>query len=294
MDLERESDPYSAPRAEPSARINATTDLEREQERLTYRLCRLGFAILSMALIVACLSTMISLPRHFGARGFMPWLQHSAWWQWVDAPVVWGSLIGTYLLWGRWSDPGWQRRAGLLVVMGSVDAVLWLLEHGADLGLGTDEVGHLWLRHNVGQALGWAEFALIASLSCEVLVHLGVSQAAETGRATRSLAATGAVVWMLYFYMMTDWSRWPLGWQRPTLPCLLLDLGSTMIWTITLIQVTALAVAATRQCTDVLAEMDREDAENDPLKSASERNIRSLPGFEGALSDREPPDYAKG
>ena len=55
----------------------------------------------------------------------------------------------------------------------------------------------------------------------------------------------------------------------PAPPCrgLLLDLGSTMIWTITLIQVTALTIAATRQCAAVLAEMDREDDENDPSKS---------------------------
>ena len=31
--------------------------------------------------------------------------------------MVWGCLIGTYLLWGRWSQLGWQRRVGLLIVM---------------------------------------------------------------------------------------------------------------------------------------------------------------------------------
>lgn len=249
-------------------------DNERDQARLTYRYCRAGFAILSFALLLACLTTLLGLPRHFGGRAFLPWLQHTTWWHWVDAPIVWGCLVGSYLLWGRWDDPGWQRRTGLLVAMGTADAVLWLIDHGQDLGLRTGELGHLWVRHNLGRALGWAEFALLASLACEVMVHLGVEPAAETGRATRSLAATGAAVWMLLFCQTTNWrGGWPLVWKPfNTIETLLLDLGSTMIWTITLIQVTALTMATTRQCSGVLAEMEREDAENDPLRPRWERD----------------------
>jgi hypothetical protein len=258
---------------------------ERDRERTTYQLCRLGFGILSAALVLACVSTLLSLPRHFGGRAFLPWLQASAVWYWIDAPIVWGSLIGSYLLWARWNDPSWQRRSGLLVVMGATDAVLWLIEHGQDLGLSTGEFGHLWLRHNLGQALGWAEFALIASLACDVMRHLGVGPAAETGRATRSLAATGAAVFMLYFCQMTAWHRgWPLEWRRfNTLESLLLDLGSTMIWTITLIQVTALTIATTRQCSEVIAEIDRETLLNDPLR----------PEWERVESSRTTPSAAK-
>jgi hypothetical protein len=262
-------------------------DQEREHERQTYRLCRLGFAILSFALGIACVTSLLSLPRLFGGRGFLPQLHSAEWSVWVEAPVVWGCLIGTYLLWGRWNDPGWQRRAGLLVLMGCVDAVLWMIENGQALGLGTEQVGHLWLRENLAQALGWAEFALIASLSCEVMVHLGVEQADETGKATRSLATTGAIVFMILFCMMTDWRRWPLGIRRLTLPALLLHLGSTMIWTITLIQVTALSIAAARQCSAVLTDMEREDAENDLLRSPSEQSSGSFPGGGGPWDDGE-------
>ena len=98
---------------------------EREQERQTYRLCRLGFAILSFALVIACLSTLLTLLALLGGRPLVPLLQNSPLWKWVDAPIVWGSLVGTYLLWGRWDNPSWQRRSGLLVVMGVVDVVLW-------------------------------------------------------------------------------------------------------------------------------------------------------------------------
>lgn len=247
---------------------------DREKERQTYQLCRLGFGFLSFALVVACVSTILSLPRQFGVRGFLPWLLKSPFWSWVDAPIIWGSLIGAYLLWGRWDDRSWQRRSGLFLVMCIVDAVLWLIEHGQQLGLRTGDIGHFWMRNNLGQALGWAEFALIASLACEVMVHLGIDPAVETGRATRSLAATGAAVYMLLFCQTTDWQRgWPLEPRGVlTIDALLLDLGSTMIWTITLIQVTALAIAATKQCAAVLVEIDREESLNDPLRPAWERD----------------------
>ena len=245
---------------------------DRDQERLTYQLTRLGFGILAGALMLACLTTMLSLPRQFGGRPFFPWLQNSTLWPWIDTPIVGGSLVGSYLIRGRWNHAGWQRRGGLLVVMGAVDAVLWLIEHGQDLGLRTEDVGHLWLRHNLGQALGWAEFALLASLSCELMVHLGVEPAAETGKATRSLAATGAGVYLLLFWQRTDWQAgWPLGIRRPDINSLMLDLGTTMIWTICLIQVTALTLAAARQCSVVLVEMEREDARADPFGPVPEK-----------------------
>ena len=100
--------------------------------------------------------------------------------------------------------------------------------------------------HRPGARLG--RVRVDRSLSCEILVHLGLPQAAETGKATRSLAGTGAIVWMLFFCEVTNWHVWPLAIGRFSLASLLLMLGSTMIFTITLIQVTALTIATTRQC----------------------------------------------
>lgn len=254
-------------------------DEQAEQERLTYSICRIGFLFLSVGLAVACVISVVTLPRQFGARPFLPWLVRSRAWAWADTPVVWFTMLGSYLLWGRWQERGWQRRTGLLCVMSMVDVILWFLDHGQDLGLRFGDVGHHWLRIHLGQALGWAEFALLAGLSSEVMVHLGVSQAAETGRATRSLSATGAAVWMLLFLQQTDWSRWPLEFRRFfPLEAVLLDLGSTMIWTITLLQVTALTMAATRQCNEVLDELRREAELAGEYRSASEDAVALLTG----------------
>jgi hypothetical protein len=261
--------------------METETETARERERLTYQLCRLGFGLLSVALVLACLETFLDLPRQFGGRPLLPWLMHTSAWHWLDVPIVWGSLIGTYFLWGRWNDPSWQRRTGLLLVMSMVDAILWGVRHAEELGLGLGDADHLWLRIHLGQALGWAEFALMASLSCDVMVHLGVVQAAETGRATRSLATTGASIWMALFLLRTDWAKgWPLQFRhnRFFFHGLLLDLGWNMIWTITLIQVTALAIAAARQCSAVLAEMALEDQQLDVFKPRSEDDFGIVSG----------------
>jgi hypothetical protein len=77
---------------------------------------------------------------------------------------------------------------------------------------------------------------------------------------------------MLLFCQRTDWNRgWPLqGPRRASIEAKLLDLGSTMIWTITLIQVTALTIAATRETSRTLSEMDRDDRQEDLFRSPSE------------------------
>ena len=61
-----------------------------------------------------------------------------------------------------------------------------------------------------------------------------------------------------------------------------------MIWTITLIQVTALTIAATRQTTRVLAEMDagRSGARPAPSPSESDLNLTPrIPGYSGGEMD---------
>ena len=108
--------------------------------------------MLSGALVLACLTSLLALSVPFGGLPLLLWLKNMAWWRWHDAPVVWGTLVGSYLLWGRWKERGWQRRAGLLLLMCGVDLALWFLDHMQHLGLYEGEVGHQWLRNQIGQA----------------------------------------------------------------------------------------------------------------------------------------------
>jgi hypothetical protein len=248
-------------------------DIEREQHRKTYQLCRLGFMILAGALILACFDSVLSLFGIFEqGPGLLSWIHGTAWYQWVDTPIIWGCVIGAILLWGRWDHPSWQRRAGLFLMMNVVDMGLWLMNRGDAMGARVGDFGHDWLRESMGYALAWGEFALISSLSCDYLVHLGVEHARDSDKSTRSMAATGAMLWLLSFCQRTNWrAGWPL--QRlhiRGLEGILLFHGYHLIWTITLIQVTALVISAVRQSTYVLHEMDREDEDNDLLRSRSD------------------------
>src|SRR5438067_13395718 len=108
-------------------------DQERDQQRRTYRICRLGFGSLSFALVLASLSSVVLVLRLILGGHAVVWITTTPFWKWLDAPIVWVSLLGTYLLWGRSSEVGWPRRSGLLVVMCIVDAVLWFLDHGGEL-----------------------------------------------------------------------------------------------------------------------------------------------------------------
>jgi hypothetical protein len=248
-------------------------DIEREQRRKTYQLCRLGFTILAVALVLACFSSLLDLASRFVDRGMVTWIRQSIWYQWLDTPIVWGCLIGATLLFGRWDHASWQRRAGLFLMLNLVDLGLWFVARGDVMGGGAAEFGHEWLREIMGAALGWGEFALISSLTCDYLVHLGVEHARDSDKSTRSMAATGAMVWLLLICQLTDWhAGWPLQMQRQMrgLEGMLLMHGFKLIWAITLIQVTALVISAVRQSTEVIAEMDREDQENDLLRSRSD------------------------
>ena len=121
--------------------------------------------------------------------------------------------------------------------------------------------------------LGWAEFALMAGLSCDYLEHLGIEYARESGKSTRSMAATGAVLWIIMFCERTDWwGGWPLvhhhRWR--SIEEYLLVQATYLIMAITAFQVTALTIAAARRSSQVLEEMRLEDEVNDPFKPRSE------------------------
>ena len=247
-------------------------DLEREQLRKTYEVSRVGFAAISAALVLACLQSLFPILVNF-FPDFCLRIMAAPWFRWLGVPITWGLLLGVTLLWGRFDHPGWQRRSALLLIMSLADAGLWFLDHGAGLGLVDGDFGHEWLRENVGQALGWAEFALLAGLSCEYLEHLGVEYARESGKSTRSMAATGAVVWLLLFCERTNWSAgWPLT-HHPRFRSIeefLLFQATHLIWAITLMQVTALTLSAARMSGQVLSEMQFEDEADDPFKPQSQ------------------------
>jgi hypothetical protein len=266
-------------------------DLDRDQLRKTYQLCRTGFQFLAISLIPACIWAVLLMIGMLGDRRFLFWLIHLSWNDWVFTVSVWGSLVGTTLLWARWDNTSWQRRSGLLLGMCLVDLIIWFLDRGDGPGLGEGA----YFRENLGRALGWAEFALMASLSGDYLVHLGLAQAEDSAKSTRSLAATGAVIWMLRFCEWTNWDAgWPLQRRNPGMQGWLLHLVSELIFTIALIQVTALIIASVRQSSRVLREMDHEDQDHEllrlPSDSPDHRDLMAAQAFGAAADARFGPE----
>ena len=247
-------------------------DTEREQARKTYQICRLGFASYGAALVIASITAVLLVLLVFNFDQFR-WIHSLPWYSWLDTPIVWCKLVGALLLWGRFDHQSWQRRAGLLLALCMGDLGLWFLARGEALGLHGGDIGHEWLRDMTGWAMSWGRLALLSSLAGDYLVHLGVENARESDKLTRSMTVTGALVWMLFFGQQTNWAAgWPLqhgGGGNPMEARLLLH-GFTLIYTITLVQVTALVISAARQSSVVLAEMDHEDQDDDLLRPRSE------------------------
>ncbi len=181
-------------------------DLEREHFRKTYQLCRLAFLITALALVLASFTSLLAMYALFDHRLYL-WMKESAFFRWTSAPIVWGCVIGATLLLGRWDHVSWQRRTGLFLVMNLVDLGLWFISHADDMGPEVGAFGHRWLRDSMGIALGWGEFALLSSLTCDYLTHLGVDYASDSDKSTRSMAATGAMVWLLSFCQRTNCAR---------------------------------------------------------------------------------------
>jgi hypothetical protein len=234
----------------------------------TYRLARTGFLFLAIGLVPAAILQVLLVVGQLGDPRILFWLSQADWLDGISALTTWSVLIGVTLLWGRWEEASWQRRTTLLMIMSLIDVGIWFL------GLSDKQApgDSAWFRDQVGHALGWAEFALLASLSGAFLTHLGLEQAEESAKSTRSLAASGAVIWLMLFCERADLrAGWPIK-PNPQFPrqTLLLFLGAELIATICLIQVTALVVAALRQSDRQVRDMAVEEPEEDSFTLPTE------------------------
>ncbi len=142
--------PRSIRNAQRSEILPSMFDPERDQVRKTYQLCRLAFAINAIAYVIFSFTSLLDLFSNF-EPGLRMWVHEAPWYPWLNVPIVWCSLIGAILLWGRWDNPSWQRRSGLLLVMCLVDAGLWFVDSGEALGLHFGDVGHRWLRGHLAK-----------------------------------------------------------------------------------------------------------------------------------------------
>jgi hypothetical protein len=248
-----------------------------EGPRPRIRACRFGLGLIALALGLLCLSNMAFLSRLFGqGQAIGPILSHPLWRWGLGATIPWAALVGSYLLWGRWSDGSWQWRAGLLVLLNGVDAGLWVLDNALDLGLKLPSLErHQWFTFVLTLGTGWLELGLTASLAAEALKRIGHQPpegvSVPQARAW-SLVAVGLVLWAMIAFGLTRWWDWPMlprmGRGRGG-DLRLLVLLSVVMQTILTFQVTAQALGASRLCRKALETADHPDM--DLLKSRSEQ-----------------------
>src|SRR5262249_12246766 len=155
-----------------------------------------GFALCALGMALMSLDSACHLAYLFTMSEEVAKVLRSPYWDWtVGVSITWGTLLGPYLLWGRWSEPHWRRRAGLLGFLNLVDGGFWVLRHGRTFGLWPRDVGHLWLRTHVVLGSSWVQFALFAGLAADLASHLGSKSAHDAGQKARALALVGGMIW---------------------------------------------------------------------------------------------------
>jgi hypothetical protein len=257
------------------------------EHRTRYRLCRAGFALSALGLALMSLDSACFLALLFTQRWELLQVLRSPAWDWtVGVSITWATLLGPYLLWGRWSEPHWQRRAGLLVVLNLIDVGYWVLRHGKLFGLRQGDMPHPWLLMMLILGSSWVQFGLFASLAADVSAHLGVKTAPEAGQRARALAGSGWALWLLALLQMTRWNRWPLV-QIPSALGQLLWTGLTFLRAVAAFQAAALCLTACRACAEILREFDRADRTFEPDHAG--HNLDALRSRSEAADTWKPP-----
>jgi hypothetical protein len=240
----------------------AMMDLERESTVPRYRLCSVGYLISGIALGLLSLSGALMLWVYLTVDQRLFAAMQQPWFTWgVELPITGGALLGSYLLWGRWTDAAWQRRVGLLVILNLFDAISWGLSQAQQLGVPIAVVGNEWLLFNVVMLFGWVEFYLFADLAAEVASHLGMRAAPDAGRTARQFSAAGLVLSTFYFATQT---RWDAGWPLVPGPIgdlaeALMTLGVTFLRVIAALQVASLCMIAWAACRRTARELVAEE-----------------------------------
>ncbi len=237
-------------------------DWDRDQLHSRYRLCSAGLRLAAIGVGFAALNTaahlLVMVTMDFR---LFELVAHPAWIWGIGGPSVIGSLFGAYLLFGRWDEPSWKRRTGVLVLVCLAHVASWALQHADVLGGGQAGLSsHEWFLMNLSRGLGWAKLMLFAGLAADVSAHLGHQGARVGGKVAWKFAATGAVIWAFYFAARTDWNGgWPLGIARFGPLLYLMLLTYLFDFCLASLQVAALCLAARAHCRSMLDELEKSE-----------------------------------
>lgn len=242
--------------------------LDEPDPRGRYRLCRAGLAFNALGLAMlavhnaAGLAVNLRIGEELGLRRVV---NSHEWIAFFTTGITWSLLIGPYLLLGRWAEPHWRRRIGLLLMIGFLKIGTWLASNAVYFGLARVEPPHEWLRMQFIIGIGYIQFGLLAALAADVASHLGARLNPEGLRRARVLVALGMILWAVGLLNHTDWARgWPLmpiGFgPRNIFQIILLSLAIFLTRTLCALQGMLLSLVAIRECSGYLRELDVAEA----------------------------------
>lgn len=246
-------------------------DTNEFEWRGRYRLCRVGFGLCALGMALLSVNELMLVGYSVTFNREIQRIIISPTWHWAaGSTITWSTLLGPYLLWGRWSEPHWRRRAGLLVFLNLADVGLWFLRHGQDFGFWPHDVGHEWLRMHLTFGSSWVQFVLFAALADDMAAHLNAKWAPATSRRIATVALVGGLAWGLLLLQTTAWHRgWPLRPRRTPLLLLMFTI-LPLARAVASFQLAALCAGVCRECSLMLGDLERGNPDLAALRSRSE------------------------
>jgi hypothetical protein len=233
-------------------------------QRPRYWLCAFAFGFVGVAALLLSVHSGLMFAAYLQRDMTLLDLLGKPFWAYLVAlPSLYAAVIGSYLLWGRWIDAGWQRRAGAFVLLSLINAVAGTILNADALGFELMPADERWSVGTVFQLFGWVKLWLAASLAAEVASHLGVSTARPLGYHAARLAIIGLLATAIGFVVLTEWQAGlPLrhiGAIRD-LPTFLLSMAPHPVRCLCAGQVAVLCFLAARGCRGTWLEIGQWEA----------------------------------
>ncbi len=153
---------------------------ELGQLRNTYRICCVGFAMLTVGfsmiflywsvILFSCLTLQLQ---------FLQWLETEAVTFFFLIPMVLIKDLGLLMLWGRWTNKTWYRRSGLLMLMAGIDLVYLFYQNSDRFGLDMTLDEHRWMISNIAYLLHWAIYGTVGLIAFDIANHRAVQRTGD-------------------------------------------------------------------------------------------------------------------
>jgi hypothetical protein len=241
---------------------------EMADVRPRYRLTGFGLALFSFSYLLLLFDVIVVLAGKFRLLPELDEVGRHTYWLWgVRAPIHALSLLGAYLLVGRWDTSSWRRKSVVLLILNAIEVVNWCLNHGAPLGVPPLPEAYRWSSDLLKLGMVWVGLAIYTSLVGDLLIHLGQRDALTTSRSTCAMSWTGFGLWSLLVLSCTEWTVWPLQprfLSRAEAQLARMNFHiSSLLLMIILFSVTIAGLTASRECARLVRDwtraLDRED-----------------------------------